>query len=194
MWTIYALVDPRTSQIRYIGQTQNHPEVRLMGHLEKDDGNKRKRAWLDELRRFGEKPVVVALEYAPSIDEALEIERLWIRRGNACGWPLLNHDTSNYAERYRASKTVVRLEKWYRWTIDNYLPTHPELLQTDDRGRGMGVKALAETMAAENGKGMDAMKGTASEVAKRLRADVGFVGGAGEVFGVNDTGGKKGGA
>ena len=90
--------------------------------------------------------------------------------------------------------TPTTVEGWYEWTIDNYLPMHPELLQTDDRGRGMGVKALAETMAAENGKGMDAMKGTASEVAKRLRADVGFVGGAGEVFGVNDTGGKKGGA
>jgi len=90
--------------------------------------------------------------------------------------------------------TPTTVEGWYEWTIDNYLPMHPELLQTDDRGRGMGVKALAETMAAENGKGMDARKGTASEVAKRLRADVGFVGGAGEVFGVNDTGGKKGGA
>jgi hypothetical protein len=46
-------------------------------------------------------------------------------------------------------------------------------------------------MAAECGKDVDAMKGTASGVAKRLRVDVGFVGGAGEVFAADDTGGKK---
>lgn len=65
------------------------------------------------------------------------------------------------------SPTTV--EGWYEWTIDNYLSAHPDLLRTDDRGRGMGVKALAEAMAAENGKDLDAMKGTASEVAKRIR-------------------------
>jgi len=65
--------------------------------------------------------------------------------------------------------TPTTVEGWYEWALDNYLPTHPELLQTDDRGRGMGVKALAETMAAENGKDLDAMKGAASEVAKRIR-------------------------
>ena len=63
------------------------------------------------------------------------------------------------------------VEGWYEWTLDNYLPTHTELLQTDN-GRGVGIKALAETMALQNGKDYEAMKGTASEVAKRLRASV----------------------
>lgn len=83
------------------------------------------------------------------------------------------------------------VEGWYEWTLDNYLPTHPELLQVDARGRGMGVSALAAAMAGENGKDPDAMKGTASEVAKRLRSDVGFMGGGGVAYGVNETGGKK---
>jgi hypothetical protein len=62
------------------------------------------------------------------------------------------------------------VDGWYEWTLDNYLPAHPELLQLDARGRGMGVKALAETMAAQNGKTVEQMGGTASEVAKRIRA------------------------
>lgn len=83
------------------------------------------------------------------------------------------------------------VDGWYEWTLDNYLPAHPELLQLDARGRGMGVSALAAAMAGENGKDPDAMKGTASEVAKRLRGDVGFMGGGGVAYGVNETGGKK---
>lgn len=84
------------------------------------------------------------------------------------------------------------VDGWYEWTLDSYLQAHPELLQLDARGRGMGVSALAAAMAAENGKDIDAMKGTASEVAKRLRTEIGFVGGQGQVFAVDDTGGKKG--
>jgi hypothetical protein len=46
------------------------------------------------------------------------------------------------------------------------------LLQVDAQGRGIGIRALAEAMAA-HGRGdagqYEAMKGVASEVAKRLR-------------------------
>lgn len=69
------------------------------------------------------------------------------------------------------------LDGWYEWTLDNYLPMHYELLQTDAQGRGMGVKGLAEAMAAECGKDLDAMKGTASGVAKRLRLEAALPGG-----------------
>lgn len=81
------------------------------------------------------------------------------------------------------------LDGWYEWTLDNYLGAHPELLQTDAQGRGMGVKALAEAMAGECGKDVDAMKGTASGVAKRLRAEAMLPGGT--PLGVDiSTGGK----
>lgn len=79
------------------------------------------------------------------------------------------------------------VEGWFEWTLDNYLPAHPELLQLDGRGRGMGVKALAEAMAAECGKDTDAMKGAASEVARRIRADATLPSGA--PLGTDITGG-----
>lgn len=349
MWTIYALVDPRTNQICYVGQTQNHPTVRLEGHLQKRDDNQRKTSWLSELRGLSMKPLVVVLGYAASLDEALKDEREWIRRGTYAGWPLTNYDAPRFAShervvtsaessteqsldfpkgltrrgvadaktkllndalftlanllyevdedgvianidpvdnrvlvplpwgrmgakrwRLRASEArcfrhimfdrlreinglppwlvysyeerywqvnieayptpnyvalylehcpvttdewrnaweVTRsvwsarqldnevdataapstLESWYLWAKDNYLPAHPELLQTDAQGRGMGVKALAEAMAGECGKDVDAMKGTASGVAKRLRSEASLPSGA--AFGVNiSTGG-----
>lgn len=66
---------------------------------------------------------------------------------------------------------------WYEWTLDNYFPMHPELLQTDAQGRGMGIQALAEAMGAVNGKTAKDMKGTASGVAKRLRTEAALPGG-----------------
>lgn len=63
----------------------------------------------------------------------------------------------------------VTADGWYEWTLTNYLPAHPELLQTDANGRGIGVKALGEAMADACGKSYDSMKGMASEVAKRVR-------------------------
>ena len=194
MWTIYALVDPRTSQIRYVGQTQNHPEIRLDGHLHKKDDNKAKRAWIDELRRLSLKPVAVVLEYVPTLREALIAETEWIRRGKESGWQLLNWGNVRVIRRkprFVKVKAVPVITKrgtipgspatvndWHKWTLDNYLPAHPELLQLDTRGRGMGIKALSEAMATENGKDAEAMKGTASEVAKRLREECRLPGGA----------------
>ena len=99
MWTVYALVDPRTSQIRYIGQTQNHPEMRLDGHLHKVDENKAKQAWFEELRYLRMKPIIVVLEYAPDLEEALEVERDWIRTGRRIGWHLLNLAVSKRRQR-----------------------------------------------------------------------------------------------
>lgn len=172
MWTIYALVDPRTNQIRYVGQTQNHPEVRLVGHLLKDDGNKRKRAWIDELRRLGEKPIVVVLEYASSFDEALEVESSWIRRGHRSEWPLLNSNANNYAERkytqryaQKITKPVVpvtpvelpvdaatprRVEMSTKWreVVHYWFEKHPEALT----GKVNGIGDLARHMAAADGR------------------------------------------
>jgi len=81
------------------------------------------------------------------------------------------------------------VEGWYEWALDHYLPSHPELLQTDDRGRGMGVKALAEAMAGANGKDYEAMKGSASEVARRIRSAATLPGG--QPLGVDITGSNK---
>jgi hypothetical protein len=90
MYTIYGLVDPRTNQIRYIGQTSQHAAVRLEGHVSKKGDNREKECWIAELRRLSLKPTTVILEYVISYESALETEAGWIRMGLSFGWPLLN--------------------------------------------------------------------------------------------------------
>ena len=87
----------------------------------------------------------------------------------------------NTEPRPSGSGAPTTIDGWYEWTLAAYLPSHPELLQVDAQGRGVGVRALAEAMAA-HGRGdpaqYEAMKGAASEVAKRLRATIHLPGGA----------------
>jgi hypothetical protein len=74
-----------------------------------------------------------------------------------------------------ATNTPSTVSEWYEWTRTQYLPEHPELLQVDASGRGVGVTALARAMAVQargDGGQSDAFKGLASDLCKRLRAEV----------------------
>lgn len=186
MYTIYALADPRTCEIRYIGQTQKHPSVRLQGHLKKEDGNKRKWAWLNELNALGIEPNVVVLEYADTLRNALAGERFWIEKGRKMGWPLLNFRVDGRQRRQLPIQTkaervnhkpTMSADGWYEWMLSEYLPSHLELLTVDERGRGVGVMALARAMAEAAGGDVDSYKGLASDIAKRLRGEMRFASG-----------------
>ena len=58
---------------------------------------------------------------------------------------------------------------WYEWTLEKYLPTHPELLTTDANGNGVGIANLARAMAKLAGNAPANMKSNASEVAAKIR-------------------------
>jgi hypothetical protein len=75
---IYALIDPRDSQIRYIGQSHQEPKTRLHGHASGNSGQKLK-AWFAELKLAGFKPVIVPMQTVPTLAEALGAEIYWIR-------------------------------------------------------------------------------------------------------------------
>lgn len=108
VWTIYALVDPRTCQIRYVGQTQHHPTVRLLGHYKKKGENVAKEDWLDQLRNLGIRPIVVVLGYAQSLQESLAAEKVWIKRGLIAEWPLLNSVADDrYGSKTKAADSMV---------------------------------------------------------------------------------------
>ena len=61
---IYALVDPRTNEIRYIGQTIKKPKHRLSEHIteSKRYNSTHKQKWIMSLLKIGLKPSVVILE------------------------------------------------------------------------------------------------------------------------------------
>jgi predicted DNA binding CopG/RHH family protein len=86
-FTIYALVDPRTDQVRYVGCTAQPLGQRAKAHLT-ERGNARKYQWVQELRQANLEPEVQLLEEAE--DEPAEREQYWIALKQAEGCELFN--------------------------------------------------------------------------------------------------------
>jgi hypothetical protein len=86
---IYALIDPRSEQICYVGQS-NDPHGRAMQHFTTarcDKGDKSR--WLMGLRDDGLKPIVCVLQDVPT-DSANVAESRWIAWCLSEGMSLLN--------------------------------------------------------------------------------------------------------
>jgi hypothetical protein len=86
-WYIYALMDPRTQEIRYVGMTANLPK-RLAQHLQKVQENPYKTNWINQLRREGLKPVMTILDQGTGDWQATE--QRWITELRTKGCPLTN--------------------------------------------------------------------------------------------------------
>lgn len=87
---IYALVDPRSEAIHYIGQSAN-PQRRLQGHLQERGGsNADKEAWIAELRDVAMRPRLLILEHVAVAAAAREREDRWILHHLRKGEPLTN--------------------------------------------------------------------------------------------------------
>lgn len=83
---IYALIDPRDSLVRYIGQTRNLDQ-RLAHHVHSPLPSLF--GWIARLLDVGMKPRIKVL-CAVNTADALRVEREWIQIGIKRGWPLLN--------------------------------------------------------------------------------------------------------
>jgi hypothetical protein len=66
MVSIYALVDPRTDEIRYVGQTLDVGQ-RMKAHRRDKDGSERA-AWVSELLAEGLAPEVLVLTEVPAVE------------------------------------------------------------------------------------------------------------------------------
>jgi hypothetical protein len=90
---IYALVDPRDGQVRYVGKTVKKPEHRLAAHLceafSKERSNWHKSRWLRSLLQQNLKPKIQIFEEV-SEEVASEAEQRWIAYGRLQGWRLTN--------------------------------------------------------------------------------------------------------
>jgi hypothetical protein len=100
---IYCLVDPCTSRVCYVGQTQS-PGMRLRAHCSENYGPGEKECWMRGLRAMRVQPIFLPLEIVPNA-EARMAERRWIAQGE----PLFNwQHTGRGTSAYRYSKRLPR--------------------------------------------------------------------------------------
>jgi len=108
MQSVYALGDPRTNQIRYIG-TAKDVYKRYAAHLNHPHTNKVKNAWMDEIKQCGMIPTLTVLE-SNIEDTQIDVrERFWIQHYLALKMPLTNVQNINDPEEPPIGKLSLRL-------------------------------------------------------------------------------------
>jgi hypothetical protein len=91
---IYALIDPRTDKVRYVGRTIRSKH-RPKEHLRR--GGPLKRAWVEELKAVGLEPRFIGLEHGEwTLRQAIERENFWTAH---YGEGLLNRESTFRRER-----------------------------------------------------------------------------------------------
>jgi DNA-binding Xre family transcriptional regulator len=87
MSSVYALGDPRTSEIYYIGIAQDVYR-RYAQHINYPHRNGQKNAWMEDLKEAGMVPTLLILETDP--DNIYDRERYWIQHYLNLEMPLTN--------------------------------------------------------------------------------------------------------
>jgi hypothetical protein len=87
--TIYALVDPDSGEVRYVGQTKNVWK-RYGTHLTMMQGSVAKQGWFLELQQRQQLPVLKILEAAVERSQAKIREQWWINYYRGDGADLVN--------------------------------------------------------------------------------------------------------
>lgn len=150
---IYALKDPRTDVVHYVGQTtrgaSRRNEVNKVSYLgdRKDHAVK---AWVNGLRGDGLRPVFSALEFLNSKDELDAAERGWIRYGRSQGWPLLNLTDGGKGQLGRKISDETRQK--LRDAIERRGPEVMEKMWAANRGTHHTDEHKAKIGAALKGK------------------------------------------
>lgn len=90
MYSVYALGDPRTGEVRYVGATSD-VNRRYQDHMTKPErSNQMKQLWIDELRMIDQSPVLYVLDENLEKLVALAKEKYWIQMYLESGAHLTN--------------------------------------------------------------------------------------------------------
>lgn len=127
---IYALCDPDTGEVRYIGQTANGM-LRPRAHLTPSAGKGRAHYhanWIRSLRRAGKRPTIRVLEEVPNAAALDAAERRWIARGRGLGWRLTNSTDGGDGIRghHHSAETKEKISRANRGRPGRRGPQSPE--------------------------------------------------------------------
>lgn len=120
MSAIYALTDPVTGEIRYVGKTGRTPRERLLDHVRQArQGVHRQRRLCCWIRSLTDAPMVVVLESDP--DDLDEAERRWIATLSEEGASLCNMTPGGDGQAlgYQPSEETLAKLRAYRHTPES---------------------------------------------------------------------------
>lgn len=122
MTSIYALADPTTRQVRYVGKTKVSVEARLRGHITDSARHQYlpRFKWINGLLLHGLRPEICELENVGG-DDWREAERFWIAYLRFLGCDLLNAtaggdgiDGFRHAEETKARQSGAAVRRYMR--------------------------------------------------------------------------------
>lgn len=136
---IYALSDPETGEIRYVGKTAQRPARRLNAHIQ-DRAHSHKKYWIKTLRERGLKPTIEVLETIENSDDRdwQESERFWIAYLRFFGCRLTNLDNGGKGCGSMSEETKRKLSIAH--TGKKLSPEHIEKLAAANRGKIISLK------------------------------------------------------
>lgn len=172
---IYALTDPFTSEIRYVGKSIA-PRKRLRGHIiaaRNHAYDHHTSRWIRKLLEAGAEPIMKILEAVPPEDDWRESERAWVKAFEESGARLTNSTAGGEGLDYRNPEDKARYIENLRRSMEAYRAT-PEGKEQMRRmiagsqtpeSRAKRSQSLRETYAAPEMK--DKMSKVTSEINSR---------------------------
>jgi hypothetical protein len=146
---IYALVDPETEEIRYIGKSIR-PSERLANHINEPQSNCHRSHWLHSLKAKGLKPILLIIEELSGNWPWQEAERYWIAFGHAQGWPLTNNTSGGDGVPDLPAATREKMRKV--WLGRKHTPETLIKLSKASRGRRHSAESKAARSAMFKGR------------------------------------------
>lgn len=148
---IYALIDPISKEVRYVGQTIRHPFKRLSDHISKYNSynNLYFKHWISKLLKNNLKSKIIVLEYNAIWNES---EIKWIKKCKNIGCRLVNATDGGegmlgYKHSDKAKRKLSRIRKGKKLTQD-----HREKIIASLIGRSMHENTRKGLRQANIGK------------------------------------------
>ncbi len=143
--SIYALIDPQTGFVRYVGVTTVPLAVRLQRHMS-EGGNNRRANWIKMLRKFGLRPDIRLLDVVDISNGEEELyakEVTWVAHMRFLGFSLVNgNDGGHGGQRGRVvsdrtgsvqsdeTRAKISIGNKARWDDPEYRKTQEALRAT----------------------------------------------------------------